>query len=129
MQSYGLYFSRTCLLFSSSKLRISSKSWSRPSTSGRYLFRDRSKSPCWESRQISAHMACPMAWVTESSQRPRRLMKWSRPSSLKLTDRAPLLSLTFSLDFFTGIRRSLEQPLQLWLTPEKTLPCSRAPFF
>ena len=72
----------------------SSKTRSRPSTNGLYRFRDRSKSPCWESRQISAQMACPLAWATGSAKRPRRLMKWSRPSSLNLTWSAPLLSLT-----------------------------------
>ena len=76
------------------RLRASSKSWSRPSTSGRYRFRDKSKSPCWASRQISAQMACPLAWATGSSKRPIRLMKWSRPPNLNLTWRAPLLSLT-----------------------------------
>ena len=63
-------------------------------TNRRYRFRARSKSLYWASRQISAQMACPLAWATGSSKRPRRLMKWSRPSSLNLTWRAPLLSLT-----------------------------------
>ena len=48
----------------------------------------------WASRQISAQMACPLAWATGSSKRPIRLMKWSRPPNLNLTWRAPLLSLT-----------------------------------
>ena len=64
-----------CLFSRASASRASSKSLCRPSTSGRYRFRDRSKSPCWASRQISAQMACPLAWATGSSKRPRRLMK------------------------------------------------------
>ena len=67
---------------------------SSPSTNGQYRFRDRSKSPFCASSQISAQMACPLAWATGSSKRPIRLMKWSRPPNLNLTWRAPLLSLT-----------------------------------
>ena len=46
-------------------------------------------------------MAEPLAWATGSSKRPIRLMKWSRPPNLKLTWRAPLLSLTLG-GFFSS---------------------------
>ena len=91
-------------------------------SSGRYRFRDKSKFPCWASRQISAQMACPLAWTTGSSKRPIRLMKWSRPSSLNLTWRAPLLSLTLG-GFFSiplpcmgfGLRADTpEKPSQIY---------------